>query len=105
VCVWQAPRACSRECPRGHGRDVNATSRSHRVVTAHGKAVVGVVVRHNVGVQLGLTAARRGWGTARPRGAGAHARAQVLASQGRSVAVPCAGLRHPGPAARRGGEG
>jgi hypothetical protein len=36
------------------------------------------------------------------RGMGAHARARVLASQGRGVAVPCAGHRHPGPAARRG---
>jgi hypothetical protein len=42
---------------------------------------------------------------ARPRGAGAHARARVLASQGRGVAVPCAGHRHPRPATQRGGRG
>jgi hypothetical protein len=35
--------------------------------------------------------------------AGARARARVLVFQSRGVAVPCAGLRHPGPAARRGG--
>jgi hypothetical protein len=39
------------------------------------------------------------------RGTGAHARARVLASQGRGVAVPCAGHRHPGHAARRSGGG
>jgi hypothetical protein len=36
---------------------------------------------------------------------GVHARAQVLASQDRGVAVPCAGHRHPEPTARRGGGG
>jgi hypothetical protein len=41
---------------------------------------------------------------ARSRGTGAHARARVLASQGRGVAVPCTGHGHPGPAARCGGE-
>jgi hypothetical protein len=28
--------------PEGLGRDMNAMSRPHRVVTAHGKAVVGL---------------------------------------------------------------
>jgi hypothetical protein len=40
VCA-QAPRACSRESPKDHGRDANATSRSRRMVAAHGKAVAG----------------------------------------------------------------
>jgi hypothetical protein len=51
----------------------------------------------------GRGAAWRGRGTARHRGAGAHARARVLASQGRGLAVPCAGHQHPGPVTRRGG--
>jgi hypothetical protein len=42
---------------------------------------------------------------ARPCGAGAHTRVQLLAPQGRGVAVPCAGHRHPGPATRCGGGG
>jgi hypothetical protein len=46
-----------------------------------------------------------GSGTARDHGAGARARARVLVFQSRGVAVPCAGHQHPGPAARRGGEG
>jgi hypothetical protein len=45
------------------------------------------------------------WATARVHGVGVHTRARVLASQGRSAAIPCAGHQHPGPAARRGGEG
>jgi hypothetical protein len=53
--------------------------------------------------RLGWGAANKGAGTAGSRGEGAHARARVLASQGRGVAVPCAGHRHLGPAARRGG--
>jgi hypothetical protein len=49
---------------------------------------------------------RHGEGQAegRQHGSGAHARARGLASQGRGVAVPCAGHRYPGPAARRGGD-
>jgi hypothetical protein len=46
-----------------------------------------------------------GSGMARVRGAGARARARVLVFQSRGMDVPCAGHRHPGPAARRGGEG
>jgi hypothetical protein len=42
-------------------------------------------------------------GTAGSRGTGAHARAWVLASQGRGVAVPSAGHRHLGPTAQRDG--
>jgi hypothetical protein len=71
------------EMPQRHGRDANATSRSRR----------------------GGGRARRGCGAgkAEARLGSVHARARVLVSQGRGVAVPCAGRRHPGPAARRGG--
>jgi hypothetical protein len=115
------------ERPQWPSRDANATSRRWRVVTTHGKAVAGSWrgdggearvakgrhgrvglcggVRARGTVKVRLAAARRGKGRARPRGAGAHARARGLASQGRGVAVPCAGHRNPGPAARRGGCG
>jgi hypothetical protein len=76
----------------GLGHDMNATSRPRRVVVAHGK----VVVRSWRGTaRLGLSLAL-GCGGARMR---------VLASQGRGMAVPCVGHRHPGPATRRDGGG
>jgi hypothetical protein len=103
VCVWVV---CAQDVfdgrPHWLGRDANAMSRPCRMVIAHGEAVAGSW-RVTVGAQCGLTEARRGGGTGRPRGAGVHACTRVLASQGRGVAVPCAGHRHPGPAARRGG--
>jgi hypothetical protein len=94
ACMWCASSVCSRECPRGFGHDANAISRLRCVVTAHGKAVVGSWRGVNGG---GAAVARVSWG--------AHARTRVLASQGRGVAVPCAGCRHPGPVARRGSDG
>jgi hypothetical protein len=64
------------------------------------------VARHGeAGARLGPTAARRGWGSAWNRGAGSHAHARVLASQGRGVAVPCVGHGHPGHVTRCGGGG
>jgi hypothetical protein len=53
----------------------------------------------------GLDGGAAGLGMAQPCDAGAHACARVLASQGRGLAVLCAGHRYPGPAARRGGGG
>jgi hypothetical protein len=79
------------ERPQRLGRDANATSRGGRIRRGRG---VG-------GARRG--AASKEAGTAGSRDKGAHAHARVLASQGRGVAVPCAGHRHPGPAARRGG--
>jgi hypothetical protein len=65
-----------------------------RGIAAHGEAVAG----HG----MARRGAQFGWVVAGLRGTGAHARARVLALQGRGVAVPCAGHRHPGPVARRG---
>jgi hypothetical protein len=67
-----------RERPEGvRGSASKAWLRRERdVVAAHGKAVA---------------VAWRGGGVAGPRGAGVHARAGVLACQGRAVAMPCAG--------------
>jgi hypothetical protein len=126
VCA-QAHAKCSGKNPKGLAADANTTSRWWLVVTAHGKVVAGswrgngsearvAKSRHGrVGLCGGVRArgtvkvrpavARRCMGRARPRGAGAHARARGLASQGHGVAVSCAGHRHPGPAARRGGGG
>jgi hypothetical protein len=87
-CVRTGAREVLGEKPKGFGRDANATLQPRRRVATHGKAVAG---------------AWRGWGVAGPRGVGGHARARVLASQGRGVAMPCAGHRHPGPVTRRGG--
>jgi hypothetical protein len=94
VRVW-APEGHSGKCLNGLAATL--TRRRDRVagVDAHGKAVAQA--------RLGWGAASMEAGTAGSHGQGAHARARVLASQGRGVAVPCAGLRHPGPAARRGG--
>jgi hypothetical protein len=75
--------------PQQLGRDANATSRPRR---GGGRA------------RRGRGAGMARLGVVGSRGTGAHARARVLASQGRGVAVPCAGHRHPGPAARRGGD-
>jgi hypothetical protein len=87
VCVCGARRVLG-ERPQRPSRDANATSRPR-----HGGR------RARRGRDAGMARLGHGWS----RGTGAHARAQVLASQGRGVAVPCAGHRHPRPAARRGG--
>jgi hypothetical protein len=110
VCGCGAQRVLG-ERPQRPSRDANTTSRRWRVVTAHGKAVAGSW-RGDGGCGAGRAARQgkarakaTGGGTARVRGAGARARARVLVFQSRGVAVPCAGHRHPGPAARHGGEG
>jgi hypothetical protein len=83
--LW-APEGCSGECLNGMA--ATRTRRHDRLagVDAHGEAVAQAW-RGKAGCGLGPV----------------HARAQVLVSQGRGVVVPCAGRRHPGPAARRGG--
>jgi hypothetical protein len=102
-CGCVAPEGCSgkglkglaatRTRRRGHVAGLTRTARPWR---RHGEAGRGRA-------WCGLEETRRGGDTAWPRGAGVHACARVLASQGRGVAVPCAGHRHPGPAARCGG--
>jgi hypothetical protein len=96
VCVLVAPRACAGvsarrvlgRMPQRHGRDAIAMSRSRR---GGGRA--------RRGRGAGVARVDAAWSC----GVGAHARARSLAAQGRGVAVPCAGHRHPGPAARHGG--
>jgi hypothetical protein len=90
VRVW-APEGRSGKCLNSMA--ATRTRRRGRVagLDAHGEAVA----------RLGV--AGKEAGTAGSRGKGAHARARVLATQGRGVAVPCARHRHPGLAARRGG--
>jgi hypothetical protein len=96
VCACGRRGACASEStqrvlgkrPQRLGRDANATSRPRR---------------GGERARRGRGAGMAGLGVIGPCGTGAHARARVLASQGRGVAVPCAGHRHPGPAARRGG--
>jgi hypothetical protein len=83
---------------RGHGAWSPRTARPWR-----GRGVATAVAARG-GWQGKARAKATGSGTARARGKGAHARTRVLASQGRGVAVPCAGHRHPGTAARCGGE-
>jgi hypothetical protein len=78
--------------PQRPGRDANATSRSRR---GGGRARRG----RGAGVARLGPRQQHGLGSA----GGVHARARCLAAQDRGAAVPCAGHRHPGPAARRGG--
>jgi hypothetical protein len=89
----RAPGGCSGESPKGLAATrtqrrghVAGSTRTARPWHGHGEAGHARMAR-----QVGS------------RGMGAHARARVLASQGRGVALPCAGHRHPRPAARRGG--
>jgi hypothetical protein len=90
-------------CPGKSLNGLAATRTRHRG-GGHARRGRGVgMARLGVRARSALTGTRRGGDSAWPRGAGAHARARGLASQSRGVAVPCAGHRHPGPAARRGG--
>jgi hypothetical protein len=102
-CACVAPKGCSEKGLKG----LAATRTRRRGLIAGWTRTARPWRRHGedgrVRARSGRAETRRGGDTAWPRGAGVHARARVLASQGRGVAVPCAGHRHPGPAARRGG--
>jgi hypothetical protein len=101
VCVSVSTRRVLGEKPQRLGRDTNATSRPRR---GGGRARRGQGIGMERLGQGKARAGQKGGSTACVRGKGAHARTRVLASQGRGVAVPCAGHRHHGPAARCGGE-
>jgi hypothetical protein len=88
ACASESTRRVLGKRPQRLGRDANATSRPRR---------------GGERARRGRGAGMAGLGVIGPCSTGAHARARVLASQGCGVAVPCAGHRHPGPAARRGG--
>jgi hypothetical protein len=85
VRVW-VPEGCSGKCLNGM-----AATRTRR----RGR-VAGVDARGEAMAQARL-------GCGRVSRHGSHARARVLATQGRGVAVPCARHWHPGLAAQRGG--
>jgi hypothetical protein len=89
-------RACVRECAGESARRVLGSMPQGMAATRTRRRgrVAGVSMHGEAG-------SRQGGSTARARAGGAHARARCLAAQDRGVAVPCAGHRHSGPAARR----
>jgi hypothetical protein len=113
----EAP-ACARPRHRGGVRGHRGRGMTTVTVTAwqggvasgkgrHGPCRVVRVCKRVTSWPPRVAACRRQGGTAAVSdqgkgsidGSGVHARARVLASQDHGVGVPCAGHRHPGPAA------